>query len=1071
MRERDLIQAARQQAFQRLPQPEVTQAAVREGVPEQIGKYRIIRCIGSGGMGTVYEAIQESPHRRVALKIIKPGKMTEDAKRRFDYEVRLLGQLKHPGIAQIFEAGTFQLGGDLCPFFSMEFVAGKPITDFAETTGLASRDRLRLFGEVCAAVWHAHLKGIIHRDLKPANILVEASGQPKVLDFGVARATDADADTTMHTQFGQLVGTLPYMSPEQVAGDPDDVDIRSDQYSLGVVLYELLAGHLPYDLRGKSIQDVARTICEVQPLSLGSSLAEFRGDVETIVAKAMDKDRMCRYATVADLAADVRRHLLGEPILARPTSAWDRTLKWAKRRPAAAALIGVATLALLIISALSMGSYFSIRSALASVTLERDNAGKARNSEHRQRMVAEARERAGYYRLYTSDMLLAQQYWSEGQTGRVVALLDDHLPQPGRSDLRGFEWYRTWRQCHSEVATLFDHDGEVTALAVAPDGRQALVGRANTQAELWDLSSRNIISRLSGHTRPVSCVAFSSDGKTAVAASVDGTIRLWDGGSPERVTLCKGHTGQVADVAFLAGDKVLASGGWDGFVRLWDRRTGQQQTEIETSASRILSIALAPDESLLAVAGELLGGGKKRYCVFLLDIAKRKLIRECPASDALIDVIRFSPDGQWLAVGHRDGSVALWTRESLRDGDSGPTSFRAHSNVVSAIAFSPDGALLATGGWDQTVRLFELASRQPVAIHKGHSGPIQDVAFANQGTTLVSASRDGSIKLWKSRPKADRVALRATKAAAAQFSALSPDLQTLAYATGGGEVVLFDLETGEELRAIKCHRLVPLAMGFASDGRTLATGSFDDAVKIWNVATGEKLSEFNPQTSAVRFVTLAPDKRSLATGNEDNAVLLWDVATGKMRRRLAFPASDSDHNIHRGVFSPDGKLLAAATGSKSGAIRVWDAAKGQELAQLTGHESGVWGLAFSPDNEHLASASGDATARLWEARTGKARTVLKGHVGVVFTVAYSPDGKRLATGGADGIVKLWDAASGAERGNMLVQQHPITDVAFSRDGKTLIAVSAEGAVHSLRAATDAEVAARANQEYTNSKRQ
>src|SRR5215468_3470847 len=251
-------------------------------IPSRIGRYSILRILGEGGMGTVYEAEQESPKRAVALKVIRAGHVSPEMLRRFEHESAVLGRLQHPGIAQVYEAGTVQdERGHSVPFFAMEFIRGVPLTDFAEKWKLGTGQRLDLIARICDAVYHAHQKGIIHRDLKPGNILVDESGQPRILDFGVARATDSDIQqATLQTDIGQLIGTVPYMSPEQVGGDPGELDTRSDVYALGVIAYELLAGRLPYDLKRRAIHEAARVIREEEPTRLSVVNRTLRGDVE-----------------------------------------------------------------------------------------------------------------------------------------------------------------------------------------------------------------------------------------------------------------------------------------------------------------------------------------------------------------------------------------------------------------------------------------------------------------------------------------------------------------------------------------------------------------------------------------------------------------------------------------------------------------------------------------------------------------------------------------------------------------------------------------------------------------------
>ena len=487
---------------------EHTPSSGSAGISKRIGQYHIKRVIGSGGMGTVYEAVQEKPRRTVALKLMKHGIASRSALRRFEYESQILGRLRHPGIAQIYEAGTHRDDSGTVPFFAMEYIVGaKPVTKYAAAKKLGIRQKLELFAQVCDAIHHGHQKGIVHRDLKPSNILVDSSGQVKIIDFGVARSTDSDmAVTTLQTDVGQLIGTLQYMSPEQCAADPHDIDTRSDVYALGIILYEMLGGRLPYDLTATPVYELPRVIREVSVAHLGTLDKALRGDVETIVEKALEKDRERRYQSALALADDIERHLKHEPILARPPSVTYRFSKFVRRQRVPLVVVS----ALLLVLALAVRFKIEAQQAaleIARLKIEAQEVAVAlvRAEDHAQRaklLTLSKQYRAAWEECNRALQLNPENSLALRTKGHLLLMRGEFEAAQDVYD-RGLQPFETVRllpedfhnrgRVHQLLGNynkaLADHD---RAIALAPDvsgrhGSQLYVSRGLTRALAGDI--------------------------------------------------------------------------------------------------------------------------------------------------------------------------------------------------------------------------------------------------------------------------------------------------------------------------------------------------------------------------------------------------------------------------------------------------------------------------------------------------------------------------------------------------------------------------------------------------------
>ena len=1019
--------------------------------------YEVLCELGRGGMGVVYKARHKELKRLVALKFLPPGALADRvALSRFRVEAEAMAGLQHPHIVQVYEVGEHEGR----PFFALELLDGGTLAERLADDPLPPRAAAALVETLARATQHAHERGVIHRDLKPANVLFQGSGVrsqdsgvrnsasrtggkgsevaadgteqgrrpsdsclppdswiPKISDFGLAKKLDVDEG---QTRTGQVLGTPSYMAPEQAAGQGKLVGPAVDVYALGAILYSCLVGRPPF--KGATVLDTLEQVRTVEPVPPRRLQPRVPLDLDTICLKCLQKDARQRYPSADELANDLRRFLDGQVIQARPLGLARRVARWARRRPALAALLALSALAVLAGFSAVLWHNRELGQALASVEAERLEADRQARSARE----AEKRRRR---QQFIAEMNLALRAWNDGQTDQVLELLARQVPEGDEEDLRGFEWDYLWAACHGDRATLSGHTRIVGQVAIAPDGRTLAsvsgFGASEGTGELfvWDLAAGKRGGRALDDA-PLSAVAYSPDGTRLATMSFRGMLRVYEAATLKELAAWQAAVVGTRGLAFTPDGREVVAYGGESVQRMgvvfWDAASGSRRRFFPIKGT-VGKTALSPD-----CATFYFGAGPDLRRIDLKDG------KELPAlkgtAKAVVSCVAVAPNGKRVAAGYAHGQVAVWDleRQVVR-------TLTAHGAGVGSVAFAHDSGLLITVSDDKTVKVWA-DKVLPQATIRGHTHGVYACAVSQDGKTLITgggAEGVGEVKVWDFPPDREWDMLPHPKSLIldnAQFFSAGRALMTSQ--AGANEVRHWDAASAELLRTHSLAKGVfTTCFAVAPDG-CAAIGDSEGA--IWRTKGDEAPSPMQKAHAAsIQALAFSPDGAILASISADG-LKLWNAA-GKLLATLPAPKEEA----LRLTFSPDGAHLASC--HREGMIYLWDIPGRRLHRSWKAHTDMVLSLAFSTKGDRLASGGRDSLAHVWDVRSGDKVLTLPRHARVIKSLLFCPDGKSLVSGDANR-VRLWDLATGQERASYAAVSNSVIDMAFTADGKTLLAV-------------------------------
>jgi WD40 repeat protein len=852
---------------------------------------------------------------------------------------------------------------------------------------------------------------------------------PRIIDFGLAKATTVHlTDQTLYTRFGQFMGTPGYMSPEQVDANIQDIDTRTDVYSLGVTLYVLLTALQPFEMKGRqhpSLEEWLRRLREEEPRRPSSKVSAdresstvaaaarstdtkqlvrlLRGDLDWIAMKALERDRERRYGMPAELAADLRHYLNHEPVTARPASAAYQLGKFIRRHRIAAGFVGMVTVLSIVASA----------AALIAVRKQHEAQYQATQALQAQsRLLVQA----------------AAQRLRDSDQGSAQGIILEVLRNPAFTRVRtpaANSVFQDTRAADLQLAVLSGHGDAVVTAAYSPDGARIVTASLDHTARVWDARTGTQLAVLTGHGDRVGCAAYSPDGARIVTASNDKTARIWDARTGAPLTALSGHEDELNSAAYSPDGTRIVTAAADKTVRIWDARTGAQLAVFTGHDDVVESAAYSRDGMRIVTASD-------DKTARIWDVRTGAQLAVLSGHGNRVDSAAFSPDGTRIVTASFDKTVRVWDARTgaqlaVLSGDGG---------AVYSATYSHDGARILTASADNTARIWDARSGAQLAVLSGHASTLFSAAYSPDDTRIVTASFDTTARIWDARISAQIAALTG-HGGYVNSAAYSPDGTRIVTAAADRTARIWDAGTGVQLAVLTGHANTLYTAAYSPDGARIVTAAADKTARIWDARTGAQLTVLTAHAGGIFSAAYSPDGARIVTALENKTAKIWDART------VAPLATLSGHGgyVFSALYSPDGTRIVTASRDKT--ARIWDARTGAQLTVLTGHGDSVISAAFSPDGTRIVTASRDKTARIWDARTGAQLAVLTGHGDILEFAAYSPDGTRIVTASRDKTARIWDARTGTPLAVLLGHGDWVLVAVYSPDGTRIVTASTD----------------------------